>query len=110
MIFTTINGDQYTIPIDLEILNDYSSFNNYVLEYLSNLELTQGEEKLNDNLIKYIYGDNIINSKNYSNFINTNEITLGIVFQNLPKIYSTFNAFVILTNNGNVISWGNLLV
>jgi hypothetical protein len=71
-----INSDQYTIPIDLHILNDYSNFNNYVLKYLSNLD-SNIKEKLNESYIKYIYGDNIINSKNYSEFINKNDNILG---------------------------------
>ena len=85
-----INGDQYTIPIDLEKLNNYSSFNNYVLEYLS----TQ-DSNISDSYIKYIYGEKIINSNNYSNFINTyiNEITISIIFQNLQKKYSNNDAF-----------------
>ena len=73
-------------------------FYNYVLEYLSTQDLTQGvKEKLDDyeTYIKYIYGEKIINSDNYSNFINTyiNEITISIIFQNLQKIYSNNDAF-----------------
>ena len=105
MIFTTISGDQYTILIDLQKLNDYSNFYNYVLEYLSNVD-SHIKEKLDDSYIKYIYGNNNINSENYSEFINTNEITISIIFQDLPKIYSTDNAFAILTTNENIISWG----
>ena len=86
MKFIMMNGEQYTIPINLENLNDYNSFNNYVLEYLSNINL---KEKLDnpDSYIKYIYEDTIIDSDNYISFINTNtdNITLGIVLQNLPK-------------------------
>ena len=46
MIFTTINGDQYTILIDFEKLNNHSSFNNYISEYLSK-KIQLGELKKN---------------------------------------------------------------
>ena len=106
MIFTTISGDQYTIPIALGVENlNYNSFNNYVAEYLSNID-SNIKEKLNDHFIQYIYGNIIINSENYNNIINTNEITLGIIYQKLPQIYSTSNAFAMLTSNGDIISWG----
>ena len=64
--------------------------------------------------IKYIYKRKIINLDNYSknNFINdslrnniTNNITQGVIFQNLPKIYSTNISFTALINS-NVITWG----
>jgi len=62
--------------------------------------------------IKYIYKREIINLDNYSknNFINDslrNNITnnINIIFQNLPKIYSTNISFTALINS-NVITWG----
>ena len=95
MLFTWINGNQYIIPIDLQNLNDYNSFNNYVSEYLYNI----------DSNIKKKLDDTIINSENYSNFINTNEWTLGIVFQKLPQINSTNTSFTAPINN-DFITWG----
>ena len=63
------------------------------------------------------YKRKIINLDNYSknNFINdslrnniTNNITQGVIFQNLPKIYSTNISFTALINS-NVITWGVIL-
>jgi len=65
MLFTIINGEQYTIDINFEIYNNYNSFNNYLSEKLSNLDLII-KEKLNESYIKYIYKEKIINSNNYS--------------------------------------------
>ena len=111
MIFTTINGDQYTIPIDLEKINNYSwsSFNNYVLEYLSTQDLTQGlKEKLDDteSYIKYIYGEKIINSDNYSYFINT-DFTKSVIssssfLSESPSSFSTSGSFLTSTGTGGV--------
>jgi len=65
MLFTTINGEQYTIDINFEVCNDYNSFKKYITNYLFNLN-EKLREKLYFNSINYIYKENIINSLNYS--------------------------------------------
>jgi len=106
MNFSTVTGETYKIEIDFNIYNNFEDFYNYVLQIIENTKNT-------DNcIIKYIYKEEIINSKNYNNLIKKfNDTTnITIIFQELPKICSTLYAFAIINNNkSKIICWGESL-
>jgi hypothetical protein len=108
MRFFTLDGKEHELYIDLLKINSYNKFNNNVSKYLTqndeNIKKILDDKKI---IIKYIYQNNIINSNNFTNFINIDDIGITIIFQQRKKeIYSTNYAFAAINENGNVITWG----
>ena len=99
----TLGGTEYNLAIDFEKIKSYNEFNNYVLKYL-----TENDENIDDKktIIKYMYEGEIINSNNFTDYINIDDIAITIIFQERKKeIYSNNYAFATIDENGNVITW-----
>ena len=102
----TINGIKINIlSIDIIKKLNYYEFINY-LSIINEIKEILDD---NNNIIKYIWNNIIINIDNFNDFIkDINETTIiTIVIQKLPNIYSTLKAHAIINNNGNVITWGH---
>jgi len=102
----TLSSEKYPIILNVNaILNStFLEFNQYILTELSKTEL---KSKLDNSFIKYIYNNNIINRDcdNYKQIFSQleNNTNITIILQDLPKVYSTNNYFIVDTNNDTIL-------
>jgi hypothetical protein len=102
----TLSGSFICKEISIDSTKNYDEF----INYLSKIDSIK--KILDNNIIKYIYNEIVINNEIYENFIKfiNDEIIIIIVIQKLPKICTTHTAFAIINNDNKVITWVILIM